>query len=162
LPTLFDQVAGAIMILRSPRERVIQTISYEIGGLCLSVPLYTLVGDGTSGEAFALMLALAVAVLIWSPLHNTLFDWADYRLSGRLASDRPQRWRLVHAVSHEASTLVVTLPILMGLGGLSFWEALLVDLGLTALYTVYAYVFHILYDRVRPMRAAPVGGLSHD
>jgi uncharacterized membrane protein len=149
------------MTLRSPRERLIQTIAYEIGGLCLSVPLYAVFGDGTAGEAFTLMLALAVAVLIWSPIHNTLFDWADYRLSGRLASDRPQRWRVVHAISHEATTLVVTLPILMGLGGLDFWTALVVDLGLTLLYIGYAYVFHNVYDRLRPMRPHRAGEASH-
>lgn len=146
------------MTLRSPRERVIQTFAYEAGGLCLSVPLYAVFGQGTTGEAFGLMLSLSIAVLIWSPVHNTVFDWADFRFSGRLASDRPQRLRLVHAVSHEATTLVVTLPILMVLGGLSFWAALVVDLGLTALYAVYAYVFHLGYDRLRPMRPMrPVG-----
>lgn len=155
------------MVLRSPRERIFQTISYEIGGLCLSVPLVTVFGIGTTGEAFTLMLALAVAVLIWSPLHNTAFDWADFRLSGRLASDRPQHWRVVHAISHETTTLVVTLPILMWMGGLSFWAALLLDLGLTALYTVYAYVFHLVYDRLRPMQRvgatlAAGGGGPHD
>jgi uncharacterized membrane protein len=100
-------------------------------------------------------------VLVWSPIHNTLFDWADYRLSGRLASDRPQRWRVVHAISHEATTLVVTLPILMGLGGLTFWTALVVDMGLTFLYTAYAYVFHNLYDRLRPVRPHRAGEASH-
>jgi uncharacterized membrane protein len=150
------------MTLRSSRERALQTIAYEAGGLCLSVPLFSLLGHGTAGEAFALMLALSMAVLIWSPIHNTLFDWADLRLSGRLASDRPQRWRLVHAISHEATTLVVTLPILMGLGGLGFWAALLADLGLTLLYTAYAYVFHLAYDRLRPMRPKATGDLVHE
>ncbi len=140
------------MTLRSPRERLIQTVSYEIGGLCLSVPLVVLFGGGTAGEAFWLMLALAAAVLIWSPIHNTVFDWLDLRLSGRLASDRPQRWRLVHAISHEATTVVVTLPILIWLGGFGIWEALLADLGLTLLYAAYAYVFHIVYDWLRPVR----------
>jgi uncharacterized membrane protein len=148
------------MTLRSPRERLIQTFAYEAGGLCLSVPLYAVFGDGTTGEAFGLMLSLSIAVLIWSPIHNTLFDLVEFRASGRLASDRPQRWRLVHAISHEATTLVVTLPILMGLGGLSFWAALLVDLGLTALYTAYAYVFHLVYDRLRPMGPVSVKGPS--
>lgn len=148
------------MTLRSPRERLIQTFAYEAGGLCLSVPLYAVFGDGTTGEAFGLMLSLSITVLIWSPIHNTLFDLVEFRASGRLASDRPQRWRLVHAISHEATTLVVTLPILMGLGGLSFWAALLVDLGLTALYTAYAYVFHLVYDRLRPMGPVSVKGPS--
>jgi uncharacterized membrane protein len=60
--------------------------------------------------------------------------------------------RLVHALSHEASSLVVTLPVLMGPGGLGFMEALLADLGLTVIYAGYAYVFHWFYDRVRPVR----------
>lgn len=142
------------MTLRSPRERAIQTIAYEVGGLCLSVPLFVLFGGGSAGEAFWLLLALSAAVLVWSPIHNTLFDWADLRLRGRLASDRPQAWRLVHAASHEATTVVVTLPILMGLGGLGLWAALLADLGLTLLYAGYAYVFHLIYDRLRPVRPA--------
>jgi uncharacterized membrane protein len=150
------------MTLRSPRERVIQTLAYEAGGLCLSVPLFALASGGTPGEAFSLLLVLSIAVLIWSPIHNTAFDWVDFRWTGRLASDRPQRWRLVHAVSHEATTLVVTLPILMGLGGLSFWTALLADLGLTALYTGYAYVFHLIYDRLRPVRPSRPRTPAHD
>lgn len=140
------------MTLRSPRERLVQTLSYEAGGLCLSVPLYVLFGGGTAGEAFWLMLALSAAVMLWSPIHNTIFDWADLRLSGRVASDRPQSWRLVHAASHEATTVVVTLPILIWLGGLSVWAALLTDLGLTLLYAAYAYVFHLGYDWLRPVR----------
>ncbi|MFN5998019.1 MAG: PACE efflux transporter [Paracoccaceae bacterium] len=150
------------MTLRSPRERVIQTLAYEVGGLCLSVPLIALFGGGTTGEAFKLMLALSVAVMIWSPIHNTVFDWLDFRLSGRLASDRPQRLRLVHAASHEATTVLVTLPILMVLGGLSFWAALLADLGLTLLYAAYAYVFHLVYDRLRPVRPPPIRSHAHD
>jgi uncharacterized membrane protein len=150
------------MTLRSPRERAIQTLAYEAGGLCLSVPLVVLFGGGTMGQAFVLLLALSAAVLVWSPIHNTVFDWVDFRLTGRLASDRPQRWRLVHAASHEATTVVVTLPILIWLGGLSVWEALLADLGLTLLYAAYAYVFHLVYDRLRPMRPAGQGSLAHD
>jgi uncharacterized membrane protein len=77
-----------------------------------------------------------------------------YIHSGRVASDRPQKWRVVHAVSHEATTVVVTLPILVWLGGHGWGEALLLDLGLTVLYAVYAYGFHLVYDRLRPVRPA--------
>jgi uncharacterized membrane protein len=140
------------MRLRSPRERFIQTICYEAGGLFLSVPLYLLYSGQGASEGALLMRALSAAVMIWSPLHNTVFDWADLRFSGRVASDRPQRWRLVHAVSHEATTVVVTLPVLVLLGGHGWGEALLLDLGLTGLYAGYAYVFHVAYDRWRPVK----------
>lgn len=152
------------MSLRSPRERLIQTLAYEAGGLLLSVPLAALFGGGTAGEAFALMLTLSLAVGLWSPLHNTLFDWIDLSRSGRIASDRPHRWRLVHAASHEATTVVVTLPILIWLGGMGFWAALVADLGLTLLYAAYAYGFHLVYDRLRPVRrlVQPAKGFAHD
>jgi uncharacterized membrane protein len=139
------------MILRSPRERFIQTLSYEIGGWLLAVPFYVLVTNGSTLEGGLLMAAMAAAVMIWSPLHNTVFDWVDFKISGRLASDRPHRWRMLHAMSHELSTMVVTLPILILLGGFGFWPAVAVDLGLTLVYTVYAYGFHLAYDWLRPM-----------
>lgn len=147
------------MGLRSARERALQTISYEAGGLLIATPLYAVAFGASPVESALLVTALAVAVLVWSPLHNTAFDFADLRLSGRVASDRPHRLRVVHAISHEISSVVVTVPIIMWLGGHGFWEAVAIDLGLTVTYVAYAYVFHIIYDRLRPVRGA---GKSQD
>ncbi len=89
--------------------------------------------------------------MVWSPIHNTLFDWADGRLSGRLASDRLHRWRVVHAASHEVTSMLVTLPLIVAMTGLGIKEALALDVGLTLFYAAYAYVFHLVFDLVRPM-----------
>ena len=99
------------MTLRSPRERLIQTLAYEAGGLAISIPLYLLYSGSGASEGALVMAALSLAVMLWSPLHNTAFDWADLRLTGRLASDRPHRWRLFHAVSHEVSTVKPKTPM---------------------------------------------------
>jgi uncharacterized membrane protein len=141
------------MSLRSPRERFIQTLAFEAGGLVLVLPLYVLVTGNGAGAGFLLLTVLAVAVMLWSPLHNTVFDWLDLRLSGRVASARPQKLRIIHAISHEVTVVVVTLPIMLWLGGLSLREALLAAVGLTAVYTAYAYAFHLVYDRLRPVAA---------
>ncbi len=145
------------MTLRSPRERFIQTLCFEIVGLFLSVPLYVLVTGGGAGEGTLLMAAIALAVMLWSPLHNTVFDWADFRMSGRVASDRPHVWRMVHAISHEVTVVAVTLPILIWLGGFSLGQALATNIGLTVLYTVYAFGFHLVYDRLRPVGRGRAG-----
>ena len=42
---------------------------------------------------------------------------------------------------------------MMGWGGLSLQAALLAELGLTLLYAAYAYAFHLVYDRLRPVQA---------
>ena len=39
----------------------------------------------------------------------------------------------------------------MIVGGHGFWEAVAVDIGLTLFYTAYAYVFHMVFDRLRPV-----------
>lgn len=141
------------MAIRTLRERVIQTLAFEIIGLALTVPLYQLVFGAAAGDSLLLIGAVAAAVLVWSPIHNTLFDIVDFRMTGRVASDRPHGLRVLHAVTHEASSVVLTLPIIMALGDHGFWRALAIDLGLTLFYAVYAYVFHLAFDRLRPVRA---------
>ena len=49
----------------------------------------------------------------------------------------------------------VSLPVIMWIGGVGFWPALGVDIGLTLLYTGYAYVFHLAYDWLRPVVRRP-------
>lgn len=141
------------MALRNFRERVLQTLCYEGGGLLLVVPGYALFMQRGGGKSLLLLAAISVAVMVWSPIHNTVFDLFDLRLTGRVASDRPHGLRMVHAASHEATSVVVTCPILMVLGEHSLWGALAVDFALTVVYSVYAYFFHLAYDWLRPVAA---------
>lgn len=146
------------MTLRSPRERLIQILSYEACALCLAVPFYAVIADQGAAEATVVMAAMMLAEMIWAPLHDTVFDFADLKLSARLASDRPKRWRLVHALSREFTTMVVTLPVIMYFGGHGFAQAFALDLGLTLMYAVYGYFFYLGFDWLRPVvpRQTPV------
>ncbi len=142
--------------LRSVRERAIQTLAFEAGGLLLVAPLYALVCGAGAGASFTLITVLALVGMGWAALYNTAFDRVEHRLTGRVASDRPERWRVVHAVGHEATAVVVTWPVIVLLTGLSWWAALVADLGLALVYAAYAYGFHRLYDRMRPVvKSAP-------
>jgi uncharacterized membrane protein len=139
------------MALRTARERFYQTLAYEAGGLLIAAPLYGYVFGREAGESFALILTLSLAVILWAAAHNTIFDWLELKRSGRVASDRPQVLRALHALSLEITATAVTLPILMAMGGHGFWKALSIDIGLTLFYAAYAYFFHIAYDRLRPV-----------
>ncbi|WP_413720569.1 PACE efflux transporter [Silicimonas sp. MF1-12-2] len=149
------------MTLRSLRERIIQTVSFELGGLLVVAPAYAVLSGSSPTESLGLLIALSIAFMIWSPIHNTLFDVLEFRFSHRVASDRPHGLRIVHAISHETTSIVVTLPLIMYLGGYGFWVAIAVDLGLTIAYTAYAYLFHVVFDRLRPVTGdgRPAGGL---
>ncbi len=141
-----------LMTLRTARERVIQTLAYEAGGLAVATPLYALAFGIEAGESALVLAAVSVAMMIWSPIHNTLFDLVEWRMMRRVASDRPHTDRVLHALSHEVTAAVVTVPILMFLSDLGFTEALLADIGLSGVYALYAYAFHCFYDRLRPIK----------
>jgi uncharacterized membrane protein len=139
------------MTLRPPRERLIQTLAYEAGGLLVATPLFSLAFGTGGGTSAALLAALSAAVLFWTPIHNVLWDRAEWGLYRRIASDRPQSLRVLHALSLELSSVIATLPILIFAGGLTLTEAIFADIGLTLVYTAYGYVFHLVFDRLRPV-----------
>lgn len=140
-------------MLRPFNERLLQALWFEISGLLMALPLLTFFSDGSPLENVALLAALSLVVMLWSAVHNTLFDRADLHFSGRVASDRPQTLRIIHAISHEVSSVLVSLPILIWIAGMDFQTALIVDLWLTALYAFWAWAFYLAWDRMRPLRA---------
>lgn len=139
-------------ILRSPRERVLQVLCYEAGALAIIAPLFSLAAGEDMVGSYVLMAALSVAAMCWACAFNSVYDWLEQRWTGRLASERPHRWRLVHALAFEASQVVVSCPLIFWLTDLGWLEALAADLALTGAYAVYGYLFHWAFDRLRPVR----------
>lgn len=140
--------------VRSVRERVVQTLWFEGLGLLIVSPLFAQCAGTSPEESLTTLVALSVAVMTWSALYNTAFDLAEARRSGRLASDRPAVLRIMHTVGQEATATLVTWPLLVALTPLGWTEALVADFGLTLAYAVYGYLFHLGFDRVRPVAAS--------
>ena len=140
-------------VLRSPRERLIQTVCFEALGLLLVAPLYSLVAGDELSDSFVLIAALSVAVMLWSACYNTAFDWVEGRVTGRVASARPHALRVAHALGLEVSAVIVSCPLIYALTPLGWVDSLLADLGLTLAYAAYAYGFHWAFDRLRPVPA---------
>ena len=146
-------------MLRTFKERVIQTSCFEIGGLALSVPVFASLTQSGEFDALITLVAVSLAIMCWTFFHNYIFDWAEFRMTRQVASDRPNGRRLIHAFSHEATSVVVSLPILIWLSELSWQEALIADIGLTLFYTAYAFIFYRIYDAVRPVQTVQLQGV---
>jgi uncharacterized membrane protein len=140
------------MGIRNFRERVYQAVSCEAGGILIAAPLYALVAGAGAQESLLLIVTLSVVATVWVLVHNAIFDVVEWRLAHRTASNRPQAWRIVHACNLEATLMILTVPVVMVMGGHSFLEAVVLDIGLTFVYLIYAYLFHMAYDWVRPVR----------
>ena len=140
------------MGIRNFRERVYQAVSCELGGILVAAPIYAMFANAGAQESLLLIIALSVVATVWVLIHNAVFDVVEWRLTRRSASDRPQAMRVLHAISLEVTLTVLTVPVVMIIGGHGFLTALALDIGLTFVYLIYAYLFHMAYDLVRPVR----------
>jgi uncharacterized membrane protein len=139
-------------MLRSARERIFQSVLFEIIGLALVVPVYeALFGNGLQ-ETLFLMVAISLMALVILPVHNATFDRLAMRFHGSSPSERPQVLRILHAITHEVTPAVLTIPLIMLVSGHDFMEAVAIDISLTLFYMVYAYVFYLAYDRLLPLQ----------
>ncbi|CUH45039.1 PACE efflux transporter [Ruegeria atlantica] len=143
------------MTLRTFKERVIQTGSFELIGIAFVSPLYAYFTGASMVHGFAMIAMLSVVIMIWCPIFNTIFDLIERDKTARLACKRPQSVRVLHATLHEVTAVMITCPLLMVVGGHSLGSALALNVGLTLTYTVYTFLFHIAYDRVRPIQPCP-------
>lgn len=148
-------VAGSI---RSARERLLQALSFELGAFLLVSPLFSLATGNGMAESYLLIAALSVAAMLWAAAFNSVYDLLEHRWTGRVASDRPHRWRIFHALALEATQVVVSCPLIYLITGMSWFGALMADLALTVVYAAYGYVFHLAFDRLRPVRGAESAG----
>ena len=138
-------------MLRTMPERILQTVCFEVIGLIITMPVFAHFTKTGESETFLALFAISVGVICWSAIHNYLFDWTEFRLTQRVASDRTNTMRIIHALSHELSSVVVSLPLMLWIAGLTWQQALMANVGLTIFYTVYAFVFYRIYDALRPM-----------
>lgn len=142
---------GGKMTVRTVSELQIQSVANQVGSLIVVTPVCALLTGETAGETWFLVIALMIATTLWAQLHNAVFDRIEWALCRRVASDRPARLRLVHAISCEASDTIVTFPLILILTGLPWQQALLADVTLTLVGVAYSYVFHWGFDRLRPV-----------
>jgi uncharacterized membrane protein len=147
--------------LRSRRERLIQSLWFESLGVLAVGPLYALASGAPMQQSLLLVASLSLAVIVWSAVYNTVFDLVEARRVARVASLRPHRWRLAHAVGLETSAALVTWPMIVALTPLSWMQALLADAGLSVAYAIYGYLFHLGFDRLRPVHDATRGSGRH-
>ena len=138
--------------MRTTLDRIRHAILFELVGLVL------LIGGGailTGFDVHALGVIGVVSSLVataWNYVYNLAFDRAMLRLRGSVIKTHPIR--ALHALLFEGGLLVLLLPFVAWMLGVSLWQALLFDLSIAAFYIVYGYAYNWAYDRVFPVPEA--------
>ncbi len=140
--------------IRSGKDRLRYTISFELLLLAILVPIGALVFQRSHLEIGALSLFLAVKAMLLNLLYNWLFDQWDVR-NGRIPTERSWWGRTLHAFGFEVTLTITSLPFIMWWLALNLWQALLTDLAVVSIVMFYTFAFTLCYDKLFPI-AQPV------
>ena len=139
-------------MVRTIKERVIQTLAYEFLGLFVALPIISFFIDFTLTESIAFLIALSGLSIVWTGVHNTIYDHVEWRFVKRLASDRSARCRVLHVLSLEMSSILISVPLILIVTEIGFVDAVVVDLSLTLGYLIYGALFFLIFDYLYPMK----------
>ena len=134
--------------MRSTTSRIIHALSFELIGLAIVIPLFTLIFGVQMHEGAVIAVIGATIATVWNYLYNLGFDHALVRLRGHAA--KGVGMRIFHAALFEAGLLIVLLPIIAWYLGVGLWTALQMDFAFALFYMGYAFVFNWLYDLIDP------------
>ena len=107
--------------------------------------------ERAASNTVALAALLSAKALLINMVYNYIYDRVDVH-HGRIPTQRTWLGRAVHAIGFELILTMTSLPIMMWWLGLSFWQALLLDLGIMSAVVAYTFVFTLIYDRYFPVR----------
>jgi uncharacterized membrane protein len=135
--------------MRTVGDRIRHTLSFEIIGLMIAIPLGALVFHHPMEQIGVVTVVASLIATGWNYVYNLGFDHAMVRLTGSVQKSLPIR--IGHAVMFELGLLALMLPFVAWYMGISLIDAFLLDLALAIFYMVYAFVFNWVYDRVFPI-----------
>lgn len=135
------QVAG----IQGAKRRVIYVGLYEFIAILLSAILLELMSNAGAAESLGLAVAASAVAIIWNLVFNSLFERWE---ASRKQQGRSLAVRIIHAIGFEGGLLVFLIPLVAWWYEVSFWQALLMDMGLLVFFLVYTFVFTWAFDRI--------------
>lgn len=137
--------------LRSLKDRIRYTVIFETVLLTMLVPAGMIFYDRDILDIGLLGVVLVVKAMVLNIIYNWVFDRLEAR-TGRVASDRPHKLRIIHAIGFEVTLAITSIPIYTWWLKITVLEAILIDVVVTTFIVGYTYIFTLVYDLVFPIK----------
>lgn len=136
-------------------RRVVYVAGYEVLSVLFSVfVMSSMLGHG-GGQSTLTAILLSTAATIWNYLWNTMFEAYERRVG---ATGRGLSARVAHALGYEGGVLVVTIPLVSFMLGMSFLEAAMLEFGLLVFFLIFTAVYAATFDKVFGLPASALSG----
>lgn len=142
----------------SNRERVFHAVLFELLAIVLTIGLMAMLTEYSPVSLSELIVLISLIAMVWNFLFNKLFD--HFFQGPRLS--RGFRLRLFHTFCFEFGLLCFTLPLVVWVLHIGWWEALTLDIGMTLFIVLYTLVFNWCYDYLRERVLARAANTSLD
>ncbi|KZE32806.1 hypothetical protein AVW16_10495 [Crenobacter luteus] len=126
-------------------ERVLFALAFELLAVALCAPLLAWLMGKPLDHMGALTLMMSLLAMAWNVVFNGVFERAERRLGLR----RTVALRVVHASLFEGGLVALAVPLVAWWLGVSWWEALLFDIGILLFFLPYTMAFNWGYDVLR-------------
>lgn len=127
------------------KRRVFHTLSFELIGLIIAVPLFAWIFDAGLEHIGIMTAVMSLIAMAWNMAFNKLFELWEVRQHDQR---RTIKRRTFHAFGFEGGLLVATLPLIAWWMQMNLWQALLTDLGYMLFFLVYGFIFNWCFDRI--------------
>ena len=139
--------------MRTTADRIRHALSFELIALVLITPLGAWIFDQPLHDMGEVSVISATIAMAWNYLFNLGFDHA--LLYWRGDTRKTLALRLGHAALFELGLIAILAPFIAWYLGISLITALIMDVGFSGFYLVYAFAFNWLYDMLYPVAARP-------
>ncbi|NMX64438.1 PACE efflux transporter [Pseudomonas sp. WS 5059] len=143
--------------MQGPSRKILQAILYESIAVAVLSPSISLIYDEGLAHAGALSVMLSVCALLWNVLFNYAFELWEARQPQRA---RTLGRRLLHSLGFEGGLVLMLVPLVAWWLEISWWAALVTDLGLFVFFFFYALAFQWVFDRMFDVPNSAKGEVS--
>lgn len=126
-------------------RRVVQALLYEVGAILLTSPIIGLAFDAPASSAITLAAIMSTIALAWNYVFNAIFE----RWESRQTIKGRSIWRrLAHGIGFEGGLVTMLVPLMAYWLDISLLNAFYAELGLLAVFFVYAVAFTWAFDKI--------------
>lgn len=133
------------MPLSARTRRVVQAVLYETIAIACVAPMLVLVFGQSPLSSLGLSVTMSSIALVWNYSFNALFERWEAR---QTVKGRSWQRRAAHGLGFEGGLALILVPVMAGWLGITWWQALVADLGILVFFLVYTVVFTWVFDRV--------------
>lgn len=131
--------------MQGVRRRVVYLTLYEGIAVALTSFALTFLFEIHATEAGMMSIIASTIAIIWNLVYNMAFEAWESR---RAVKGRSLAIRVLHAVGFEGGLVLMLVPTIAFMLGISLVEAFLLDLGLIVFFLFYTFLFNLAFDRV--------------